>query len=243
MRNRIKFYILILVSLFFCSCATFKNVKDTQISYKESAIIGSVSKSSIAWSWTNFSKRGNSKFNNNLYDKLYNKAVEKYGTDIDLCNIVIQDSVLPNIGIHSGATVLLGVYSSRILEDENKLYNNNIDATDLFLWGSGFSLSLMKIVKITADVVKRDISSPSVSNLFVNEEVYNLKKQGLLSDKEVIAISNGQIFIGMSEKALKLSWGTPKRINSYNYGNGTEYQYCYENTYVYVKYGSITAWN
>ncbi len=56
------------------------------------------------------------------------------------------------------------------------------------------------------------------------------------------AIENRKIFIGMSEKALLLSWGNPEHINTSIASWGTHKQYCYPNSvYIYVENEYITS--
>lgn len=53
---------------------------------------------------------------------------------------------------------------------------------------------------------------------------------------------NQEIQINMPEKYLILSWGFPKKINT-NVGSwGTNKQYVYLNSYVYIENGKITSW-
>lgn len=214
-------------------CATFVNTKDANPDqgYEK---IGSISYSTITWSWTNFSELGNSNFNNKLYDKLYVKAVKKYGNEIDLRNIVIKDSLWTNIGIHLGAAIG-GTVVAQITNPQDQLSSSSSPQNSAY--GLIYLLTLAKFVNISADVIKVD----DVDNI-TRGDFYKFGTTPL-TEREKEAVSNHTIFIGMSERALILSWGKPKRINESNYGYGTEKQYCYDNQYVYVKRGVITAWN
>lgn len=50
---------------------------------------------------------------------------------------------------------------------------------------------------------------------------------------------NGKIAIGMPKELVKLAWGDPSDINKASYGD----QWVYDNQYVYLKNGIVTAFN
>lgn len=58
--------------------------------------------------------------------------------------------------------------------------------------------------------------------------------------KYMYLILQGKISVGMTAEMLKLSWGEPKNINRSSYGDD---QWVYDDQYVYLKNGVITAWN
>lgn len=61
--------------------------------------------------------------------------------------------------------------------------------------------------------------------------------------KLISSIEKREIFIGMPEDALILSWGEPKNINSSQTGNIEFKQYVYENqNYVYLQNGKVVSW-
>lgn len=60
------------------------------------------------------------------------------------------------------------------------------------------------------------------------------------SRREIEAIVNERIFVGMSEEALVYSWGRPSKINRSSYGSD---QWVYSSQYVYVENGEIDGWN
>ena len=64
------------------------------------------------------------------------------------------------------------------------------------------------------------------------------------SSRERKAIMSGDIFLGMSEKALLLSWGDPEDVNTSVGDWGTHKQYVYGDfgPYVYVENGIVTSW-
>lgn len=53
-------------------------------------------------------------------------------------------------------------------------------------------------------------------------------------------VMSGTIRVGMAEALIYMSWGNPKKINRNSYGRN---QWVYENQYLYVENGRVTAWN
>lgn len=49
-----------------------------------------------------------------------------------------------------------------------------------------------------------------------------------------------KVRVGMPEKLVIMSWGTPDKINRSSYGPN---QWVYDNQYVYIENGKVTAWN
>lgn len=64
--------------------------------------------------------------------------------------------------------------------------------------------------------------------------------QNRYSRREIEAIVNKRIFVGMSEDALVYSWGRPSKINRSSYGSD---QWVYSTQYVYVDNGRVDGWN
>ncbi|HAF00409.1 MAG TPA: hypothetical protein DCG63_03855 [Methylophilaceae bacterium] len=76
-----------------------------------------------------------------------------------------------------------------------------------------------------------------------------LEKRNLLTEREIAAVNNKEIFIGMTECALYASWGSPKRTNRSVSHDGINIQNIYGDyskyskpTYVYTRNGVVTSW-
>lgn len=66
------------------------------------------------------------------------------------------------------------------------------------------------------------------------------------TDEECIKVIDKKIWIGMSIEMLKHQRGVPNRANPSNYGNGTNWQWCWDDytpSCFYGKNGIITAYN
>lgn len=81
--------------------------------------------------------------------------------------------------------------------------------------------------------IARDKINKQKSNL--EEKEWNNSKAGKLQKKhpewtneECINIVNRKVWIGMTYEMLVYQRGKPNRINPSNYGNGTHYQYCWD---------------
>lgn len=61
-----------------------------------------------------------------------------------------------------------------------------------------------------------------------------------LSNRERDAILEEKVFVGMSERALRASFGPPADINRSSYGAD---QYVYSGIYVYLEDGEVDGWN
>lgn len=57
-----------------------------------------------------------------------------------------------------------------------------------------------------------------------------------------IRISNGEMWIGMSEAMLYDSWGRPQRVNQTVFSNMVKKQLVYRNHYVYVENGEVVSY-
>jgi hypothetical protein len=73
----------------------------------------------------------------------------------------------------------------------------------------------------------------------VTEEKYKalVKKHGKSNMEKV---RKGVITVGMPEECVILAWGNPKKINRSSHGSD---QWVYEDQYVYIENGIVTAWN
>jgi len=80
----------------------------------------------------------------------------------------------------------------------------------------------------------------SLSKLFTETNPIPRKFQG--NKKIVNAIIKGQIFMGMPEEAMLVSWGKPESVNESVFSFGVHKQYVYGTTYVYVENGFIRSW-
>lgn len=77
---------------------------------------------------------------------------------------------------------------------------------------------------------------------------YVLNFQQTFRSRELKAIEEKEIFIGMSEPALIASWGRPDDINRSAWKGGSSEQYVYrrgdyKSQYVYIEKNQITGWN
>jgi len=72
------------------------------------------------------------------------------------------------------------------------------------------------------------------------------KKHPIWTDEECMKVINKKVWIGMSIEMLKYQRGNPDSSNPSNYGNGTEWQWCWTDfspSCFYGKDGIITAFN
>lgn len=69
----------------------------------------------------------------------------------------------------------------------------------------------------------------------------------MLTEKELLAADNGEIFIGMSAMALLCSWGPATKLNTSTGSWGTHRQWVYRPylngsaSYVYTENGKVTS--
>jgi hypothetical protein len=75
------------------------------------------------------------------------------------------------------------------------------------------------------------------------------QRRGWLTDGEIETVKRKNLRIGMSERALLISWGYPSNINRTVGSFGVHKQYVYGTysgysspTYVYVENGKVTTW-
>lgn len=83
--------------------------------------------------------------------------------------------------------------------------------------------------------------------LYRNELMFKeAKMRQLITDDEIRLIRKKRIKLGMSETALLISWGYPRRINRSVGSYGVHKQYVYgsssNRTYVYVENGKVKSW-
>ena len=115
--------------------------------------------------------------------------------------------------------------------------------------GSPMHLSQMdrnQLTTVTDDQLIRAIGSDLTRNNLMFDEV---KARKLLSDEEIDLVKSKEIRLGMSEKALLASWGTPTKTNKSVSSFGVRKQFVYGTfskysspTYVYVENGKVTSW-
>jgi hypothetical protein len=104
------------------------------------------------------------------------------------------------------------------------VYNKNIDAAKIRL----------KEFDLKCDSIRKKYGKKSENLYRLNQITYeNLIKKYGISDAQKIL--EHKVWIGMTKEQLIESWGNPKKFNTSNYGNGNEYQYVYENQYIYLK--------
>lgn len=83
----------------------------------------------------------------------------------------------------------------------------------------------------------------SLSGITDNVYLKLPKKLSHLSKKARSAISNQQVFLGMSTDEAIASWGRPSDINRTAGAWGVHEQWVYgDNTYIYFKNGKLTSW-
>lgn len=107
-------------------------------------------------------------------------------------------------------------------------------------------MSSSEIQSVTDHQLHRAISNDVIRNrTIINEAV----RRGIITEKEGDLIQRKQVAIGMSESAMVLSWGKPRRMNRTVNAFGVRKQCVYgqltkrsKPTYVYVENGFITSW-
>ncbi|MHB8058418.1 MAG: hypothetical protein ACYDHC_11060 [Desulfuromonadaceae bacterium] len=75
-------------------------------------------------------------------------------------------------------------------------------------------------------------------------DIFYLKNpEKSFSKKALKAIKSSKIYMGMTARDVRVSWGPPKKVNR-TVGNwGTHEQWVYsENTYIYIENGKVTSW-
>jgi hypothetical protein len=88
----------------------------------------------------------------------------------------------------------------------------------------------------------------------IEDEKFSKTKAGKIyathdswSKDDCIKISKGEIWIGMHIDMLKYMWGNPNSANPSNYGNGTQWQWCWDDRTPSCYYGGedgiITSYN
>ena len=78
----------------------------------------------------------------------------------------------------------------------------------------------------------------------IKEKISRLKNQVAgLTEEEIKQATSGNISLGMSTSAVRLSLGNPEKINNTTTKNGTDSQWVYVDLmYVYFEDGKVTAW-
>ncbi len=114
--------------------------------------------------------------------------------------------------------------------------------------GSPLQMSLMdrkQLASMTDQEISNAIRFPYVHTDLIEDEAAD---RGLFTHEDMYLIKLGEIGVGMSEKALLVVWGKPRKINRTVGSYGTHKQYIYkkfaspERRYVYVKNGKVTGW-
>lgn len=117
--------------------------------------------------------------------------------------------------------------------------------------------SLNKVKRITDSidaVVSARAAKRRDSINIVEEKAFKLTPAGRIwqqhhewSKEACKKIADGYVWIGMSIDMLKYSRGLPDHVNTSNYGNGNEYQWCWEDKTPSCFYGKsdgiVTSYN
>lgn len=119
-----------------------------------------------------------------------------------------------------------------------------------------YSINLLKKRKesesaknvLDAERRQREIKKEAVDRKVWENSKYGKlqKKHPEWSDEDCIRVVKKEIWIGMSLDMLKYQRGLPDTANPSNYGNGTEWQWCWDDytpSCFYGKDGVITAYN
>lgn len=131
-------------------------------------------------------------------------------------------------GLGGLGTVLFLVGSIMMFAEEGETTSL---ATNLALIGGGTAASVgfgFLIGKASPEVKRLEIA---------------VENERLFTSREIHAILNREIFIGMSNLALLASYGLPEDINTTTGSWGTHSQYVYPGyRFVYVENGKVTSW-
>lgn len=193
------------------------------------------------------------------------KAKRKYGENIELRNIKIGDIkhslTWPMYGLgYAVGLGVFGIYSESKYDKETEKYTdpkaeicvNLMLPTALLPLLFKFNKSTATVVRASKPYDRNELSLIESPKITAKQEEYEINQRRLekikryhelgFTDREITAIENRKIFIGMSEKALLLSWGNPEHINTSIGSWGTHKQYCYPNSvYIYVENEYITS--
>jgi len=115
--------------------------------------------------------------------------------------------------------------------------------------GSPFQLAHMNANQLTS-VTDEQLLQALTTQIKPRELMIDeAKRRGWLTDDEIELVKQKKIRIGMSERALKISWGYPSDINRTVGSFGVHKQCVYGTysgysspTYVYVENGKVTSW-
>jgi len=118
--------------------------------------------------------------------------------------------------------------------------------------GSPIQVSRMGAQEIKS-VSDKDLLSNLSNRAWRNSTMFTeAQRRGLITGEESRLIQQNKIARGMSERALVISWGKPRRINTSTGSWGTRKQYVYggfygkyistKANYVYVRNGVVDSW-
>lgn len=88
-------------------------------------------------------------------------------------------------------------------------------------------------------------STANQANIKTQEEAQTKRKAELIRKygaTDAQRISNGKIWLGMSDEMARASWGAPENINRTVGSWGVHEQWIYGDTYVYFENGKLTVW-
>jgi uncharacterized protein YceK len=103
-----------------------------------------------------------------------------------------------------------------------------------WVWGNVITYGLTALVDYGAGTIDR--CEKEFNKTCLSEKVCSKQK------KCVDSIVNGELFIGMTEKAMLIAWGKPEKVNETVTSRTISKQNIYETKYVYTKNGVITSW-
>ncbi len=251
--KKILFFQILLV-LLLSSCATVRNLNDYDqktyelIENNQEEVLGTVSVTRFGFIWETFEPEDSKTLK--MLAKLEKKAKNKYGENIKLTDIRIGDlNSAGSIPLWVGGG-LSGIGLMSLSPNFRKSYadpNTSNTEGDAFTTAGSLTIigtALFKFNKATAKVVRTTgIYNRDSISLITESDLERKKELKDFTEREIEAINNRKIYIGMSEAALRKSWGNPRDINTSVGSWGVHRQYCYANfTYVYVENGYVTSW-
>jgi len=158
--------------------------------------------------------------------------------------------------IFSTAIILINDSGYKINIDSVKNEYNKVklDSAEL---GVNYALNFknyameLQFKKINASIARDKINQKQID---IENKKWNNSKAGKIQRKhpnwtneECINLANRQVWIGMTIEMLKYSRGKPNHANPSNYGNGTEWQWCWDDYTPSCFYGKdngvITSYN
>lgn len=115
--------------------------------------------------------------------------------------------------------------------------------------GSPYQTSRMDSEELTT-IPDKQLLQALENHLSRNDEILNeALNRGWLLEDDIPLIKNKEIAIGMSERALRLAWGLPSRINESIGSWGVRKEYIYQaygsdfkTKHVYLENGQVSRW-